>query len=92
MTRHLLRLIRQNFLKWKNRSFLKALSNRIAPELAAILRLGSERLPVRLKSFRTSDGVSYTFAVSTNPSQKGIVISALKTMGVNMKIYSVVTA
>jgi hypothetical protein len=52
----------------------------IAPELAAILGLGSDRLPVKLKSFRTSDGVSHTFAVSTNPSQKGIVISALKTM------------
>src|SRR6266700_7464843 len=64
----------------------------IAPELAAILGLGSDRLPVRLKSFRTSDGVSHTFAVSTNPSQKGIVISALKTMADKMKIYSVGTA
>jgi len=64
----------------------------IAPELAAILGLGSDRLPVKLKSFRTSDGVSHTFAVSTNPSQKGIVISALKTMVDKMKIYSVGTA
>ena len=30
----------------------------IAPELAAILGLGSDRLPVRLKSFLTSGGVS----------------------------------
>src|SRR6266700_8360177 len=52
----------------------------IAPELAAILGLGSDRLPVRLKSYRTPDGVSRTFAVSTNPSQKSIVISALKTI------------
>src|SRR5437867_10691752 len=64
----------------------------IAPELAAILGLGSDRLPVRLKSFRTSDGISHTFAVSTNHSQKGIVLSALKTIEDNMKIYSVGTA
>src|SRR5881398_1921634 len=64
----------------------------IAPELAAILGLGSDRLPVKLKSFRTSDGVSRTFAVSTNPSQKGIVLSALKTIEDKMKIYSVGTA
>ncbi len=64
----------------------------IAPELAAILGLGSDRLPVKLKSFRTKDGVSHTFAVSTNPGQKAIVISALKTMGDKMKIYSVGTA
>ena len=64
----------------------------IAPELAAILGLGSDRLPVKLKSYRTPDGVSHTFAVSTNPSQKGIVISALKTMADKMKIYSVGTA
>src|SRR6266513_6480478 len=64
----------------------------IAPELAAILGLGSDRLPVRLKSFRTKDGVSLTFAVSTNPSQKAIVLSALKTMVDKMKIYSVGTA
>jgi hypothetical protein len=64
----------------------------IAPELAAILGLGSDRLPVKLKSFRTADGVSRAFAVSTNPSQKGIVLSALKTMDVNMKVYSVGTA
>src|SRR6266704_1324137 len=64
----------------------------IAPELAAILGLGSDRLPVKLKSFRTSDGVSHTFAVSTNPSQKAIVISALKTIEDNAKIYSIGTA
>src|SRR6266480_857524 len=64
----------------------------IAPELAAILGLGSDRLPVRLKSFRTPDGVSHTFAVSTNPSQKAIVISALKTIVDKMQIYSVGTA
>jgi hypothetical protein len=64
----------------------------IAPELAAILGLGSDRLPVKVKSYRTSDGVSHTFAVSTNPSQKGIVISALKTMADKTKIYSVGTA
>src|SRR5438094_5820045 len=50
----------------------------IAPELAAILGLGSDRLPVKLKSFRASnDGVSQACAVSTNPIQKGIVLSAL---------------
>ena len=64
----------------------------IAAELAAILGLGSDRLPVRLKSFRTKDGVSHTFAVSTNPSQKAIVISALKTIVDKMQIYSVGTA
>ena len=64
----------------------------IAPELAAILGLGSDRLPVKLKSFRTSDGVNRAFAVSTNPSQKGIVISALKTVAEKMEIYSVGTA
>jgi hypothetical protein len=64
----------------------------IAPELAAILGLGSDRLPVRLKASRTSDGIDLTFAVSTNPSQKGIVISALKTMTDKTEIYSVGTA
>jgi hypothetical protein len=65
----------------------------IAAEIAAILGLGSDRLPVRLKSFRTSDGVSHTFAVSTNPKQKAIVLSALKTMADNkMEIYSLGTA
>ena len=65
----------------------------IAPELAAILGLGSDRLPVKLKSYRTPDGVSHTFAVSTNRSQKGIVISALKTMAdKKMEIYSLGTA
>src|SRR5438034_3599539 len=64
----------------------------IAAELAAILGLGSDRLPVKLKSFRTNDSVSRTFAVSTNPSQKGIVLSALKTIVDKMQIYSVGTA
>jgi hypothetical protein len=64
----------------------------IAPELAAILGLGSDRLPVKLKSYRTTDGISYAFAVSTNPTQKGIVLSALKTIADKTKIYSVGTA
>ena len=61
----------------------------IAPELAAILGLGSDRLPVKLKSFRTSNGINDAFAVSTDPSKKGIVLSALKTMQANTQIYSV---
>jgi hypothetical protein len=66
----------------------------IAAEIAATLGLGSDRLPVRLKSFRTSnDGISHAFAVSINPIQKGIVLSALKTIEDNkMKIYSLGTA
>jgi hypothetical protein len=64
----------------------------IAPELAAILGLGSDRLPVKLKSFRTTDGISLTFAVSTNPKQEGIVLSALKIIADKMEIYSVGTA
>ena len=65
----------------------------IAPELAAILGLGSDRLPVKLKSYRTSGGISRTFAVSTNPIQKGIVLSALKTIEDNkMQIVAVGTA
>jgi hypothetical protein len=64
----------------------------IAAEIAAILGLGSDRLPVRLRSFRTTEGVSYTFAVSTNPRQNGIVLSALKTIADKMKIYSLGTA
>src|SRR2546423_385331 len=64
----------------------------IAAELAAILGLGSERLPVKVKSYRTSGGISLTFAVSTNAIQKGIVLSALKTTRDNLKIYSVGTA
>src|SRR5207247_6196159 len=36
----------------------------IAPEIAATLGLGSDRLPVKLKSFRTSnDGITHAFAV-----------------------------
>ena len=64
----------------------------IAPELAAVLGVGSDRLPVKLKSYRTSDGISLAFAVSTNPKQEGIVLSALKTIADKMKIYSVGTA
>jgi hypothetical protein len=61
----------------------------IAPELAAILGLGSDRLPVKIKSFPTTEGISLTFAVSTNPKQGGIVISALKTRTDKTEIYSV---
>jgi hypothetical protein len=64
----------------------------IAPELAAILGLGSDRLPVKLKSFPSPNGINRAFAVSTNPIQKGIVLSALKTIKDNIKIYSVGTA
>src|SRR6267154_5164193 len=64
----------------------------IAPELAAILGVGSDRLPVKLRAFRTSDGTNLAFAVSTNPKQEGIVISALKTMTDKTQIYSVGTA
>lgn len=61
----------------------------IAPELAAILGLGSDRLPVKIKSFPTKEDINLTFAVSTNPKHKGIVISALKTTADKTKIYSV---
>ena len=61
----------------------------IAPELAAILGLGSDRLPVKIESFRTTEGINLTFAVSTNPKQEGIVISALKTTTDKTEIYSV---
>ena len=64
----------------------------IAPELAAILGVGSDRLPVKLKSFPSPNGINRAFAVSTNPIQKGIVLSALKTIKDNIKIYSVGTA
>jgi hypothetical protein len=64
----------------------------IAPELAAILGLGSDRLPVKLRAFHTPDGIDIAFAVSTNPKQQGIVISALKTMTDKTEIYSVGTA
>ena len=70
----------------------QGIAESIAPELAAILGLGSDRLPVKLKAFLTSDGTNLAFAVSTNPSQKGIVISALKTMTDKTEIYSVGTA
>ena len=64
----------------------------IAPEIAAIFGLGSDRLPVKVKSFRMSDGVSRAFAVTTNPGQKGIVISALKIIQDNKLIYALGTA
>ena len=64
----------------------------IAPELAAILGLGSDRLPVKVKSYVVANGINRAFAVSTNPSQRGIVLSALKTMQANTQIYSVGTA
>jgi len=64
----------------------------IAPELAAILGLGSDRLPVKIKSFLTTEGINLAFAVSTNPKQEGIVISALKTIADKTEIYSVGTA
>ena len=61
----------------------------IAPEMAAIFGLGSDRLPVKVKSFRTSNGIDDAFAVSTHPSQKAIVLSALKTMANSRQIYFV---
>ena len=64
----------------------------IAPEIAAILGLGSDRLPVKLKSYPMPDGVSRGFAVSTNPSQKGIVITALKIIRDNRWLYALGTA
>ena len=64
----------------------------IAPELAAILGLGSDRLPVKVKSYVVANGINRAFAVSTNPRQKGIVLSALKTMTEKLEIYSVGTA
>ena len=70
----------------------QGIAESIAPELAAILGLGSDRLPVKLKAFRTSDGTNLAFAVSTNPKQEGIVISALKTIRDSTKIYSLGTA
>ena len=70
----------------------QGIAESIAPELAAILGLGSDRLPVKLKAFLTSDGTNLAFAVSTNPKQEGIVISALKTMTDKTEIYSIGTA
>ena len=70
----------------------QGIAESIAPELAAILGLGSDRLPVKLKSFLTTDGINLAFAVSTNPKQEGIVISALKTIADKAEIYSVGTA
>ena len=61
----------------------------IAPELAAILGLGSDRLPVKVKSYVVANGINRAFAVSTNPKQEGIVVSALKTMTEKLEIYSV---
>jgi hypothetical protein len=70
----------------------QGITQSIAPELAAILGLGSDRLPVKLRAFRKSDGIDLAFAVSTDPKQEGIVISALKTMTDKTEIYSVGTA
>lgn len=70
----------------------QGITESIAPELAAILGLGSDRLPVKLESFLAPDGINLTFAVSTNPKQKGIVISSPKTMAERTEIYSVGTA
>jgi hypothetical protein len=64
----------------------------IAPELAAILGLGSNRLPVKVKLYVVANGINRAFAVSTNPNQTGVVLSALKTIVDTMKIYSVGTA
>jgi hypothetical protein len=61
----------------------------IAPEIAAIFGLGSDRLPVKVKSFRTANGIDDAFAVSTNSAEPGIVISALKTMANSRQIYFV---
>jgi len=70
----------------------QGIAQSIDQELAAILGLGSERLPVKLKTYRTSDGIDLAFAVSTNPKQESIVISALKIMTDKTEIYSVGTA
>jgi len=78
--------------KVEERVLSQGTEDSIAAELAAILGVGSERLPVKLKSYRTTDGINLAFAVSTNPRQKGIVLSALKTIADKMKIYSVGTA
>ena len=59
----------------------------IAPELAAIFGLGSDRLPVKVKSFRTSNGIDDAFAVTTTSAETGIVLSALKTMTNSRQIY-----
>ena len=61
----------------------------IAPELAAILGLGSDRLPVKVKSYVVANGINRAFAVSTNPKQEGIVLSGLKTMANSRQIYFV---
>ena len=61
----------------------------IAPEIAATLGLGSDRLPVKVKSFSTSNGIDDAFAVSTNSAETGIVLSALKTMANSRQIYFV---
>ena len=61
----------------------------IAPEIAAIFGLGSDRLPVKVKSFRTSNGIDDAFAVTTTSAETGIVLSALKTMANSRQIYFV---
>ena len=78
--------------KAEERVLSQGTEDSITAELAAILGLGSDRLPVKLKSFRDSSGTSRAFAVSTKPTEKGIVLSALKTIVDKMEIYSVGTA
>ena len=61
----------------------------IAPELAAIFGIGSDRLPVKVKSFRASKGIDDAFAVTTNSAETAIVLSALKTLANTRQIYFV---
>jgi hypothetical protein len=61
----------------------------VAPEIAAIFGLGSDRLPVKVISYLIANGINRAFAVSTNPNQKGIVLSALKTIVNDRQIYFV---
>jgi hypothetical protein len=61
----------------------------IAPEIAAIFGLGSDRLPVKVISYLVANGINRAFAVSTNPKQQGIVLSALKTIVNGRQIYFV---
>jgi hypothetical protein len=61
----------------------------VAPEIAAIFGLGSDRLPVKVISYLVANGVNRAFAVSTNPKQQGIVLSALKTIVNGRQIYFV---
>ena len=61
----------------------------VAPEIAAIFGLGSDRLPVKVISYLIANGINRAFAVSTNPKQQGIVLSALKTIVNDRQIYFV---